>query len=107
MRSEVDLPTFVAAYRDGALVIDVRELGEYAEGHVPGAVPIPMGEVAARAGELPRGVPVYVICASGNRSLAAADYLVRAGVDARSVAGGTAAWSRTGHPVTRGIRATA
>jgi len=107
VRSEVDLSTFVAAHRDGALVIDVRELGEYADGHVPGAVPIPMGEVAARAGELPRGVPVYLICASGNRSLAAADYLVRVGVDARSVAGGTTAWARTGHPVTRGTRATA
>ena len=107
MRPEVDLSTFAAAHRDGALVIDVREPAEYADGHVSRAVPMPLGEVAARVGELPRGVPVYVICASGNRSLAAADYLVRAGVDARSVAGGTAAWLRAGHPVIRGTRATA
>jgi rhodanese-related sulfurtransferase len=40
-------------------------------------------------------------------AFAAAEQLVRAGVDARSVAGGTAAWTRAGHPVTRGTRATA
>jgi rhodanese-related sulfurtransferase len=51
-------------------------------------------------------VPVYVICASGNRSLAAADYLIRTGIDARSVAGGTAAWQRAGLPVVRGTRTT-
>ncbi|WP_233624545.1 rhodanese-like domain-containing protein [Actinoplanes sp. ATCC 53533] len=107
MRPEVHLTAFATAHRDGAVVIDVREPAEYAAGHVDGAVLIPVGDVVARAGELPRGVPVYVICASGNRSLAAADYLVRVGIDARSVAGGTAAWLRAGHPVTRGTRTTA
>lgn len=107
MRPEVDLSTFAAAHRDGGIVVDVREPAEYAAGHVSRAVPMPIGEVVARAGELPRGVPVYVICAGGNRSLAAADYLVRVGVDARSVAGGTAAWLCAGHPVIRGTRTTA
>ena len=107
MRPEVDLPTFAAAHHDGAIVIDVREPAEYATGHVSGAKPIPLGAVAARAGELPRGVPVYVICAGGARSLTAAEQLIRAGVDARSVAGGTSAWLRAGHPVTQGARATA
>jgi len=107
VRPEVDLPTFTVAHRGGAFVVDVREPMECAGGHVSGAVPMPLGDVAARAGELPRGVPVYVICASGNRSLAAADYLTRVGVDARSVAGGTAAWLRAGHPVVRGTRTTA
>ncbi|GAA2636585.1 rhodanese-like domain-containing protein [Paractinoplanes durhamensis] len=107
MRPEVDLPTFAAAHRDGALVIDVREPSEYVTGHVSGAVPMPLGQVTARVGELPRGVPVYVICAGGNRSLTAADHLIRAGVDARSVAGGTAAWLRAGHRIVRGARTTA
>jgi rhodanese-related sulfurtransferase len=107
MRREVDLSTFAAAHRAGAAVIDVREPVEYADGHVPGAVLVPLGQVAGRAGELPRGVPVYVICASGNRSLTAAKVLVRAGVDAWSVAGGTGAWQRAGGPVLRGARATA
>jgi rhodanese-related sulfurtransferase len=49
--------------------------------------------------------PVYVICATGNRSLTAADFLARAGVDAWSVAGGTAGWQRAGHQVIRGAHA--
>ena len=103
MRPEVDLSTFAAAHRNGVLVIDVREPIEYAHGHVPGAVSIPLGSLVTRGRELPRGgVPVHVICASGNRSLAAAEYLLRIGVDARSVAGGTAAWLRAGHPVVCG-----
>jgi rhodanese-related sulfurtransferase len=104
---EVDLATFAAAHQGGAVVIDVREPYEYLGGHVPGSQPIPMGQLPARLRELPHGVPVYVICASGNRSLAAADFAARAGIDAWSVAGGTAAWQRAGHPVVRGARAAA
>jgi len=102
---EVDLAAFAAAHRDGATVIDVREPFEYVTGHVPRAALIPMGRLASRLADLPRGRPVFLICASGNRSLAAADYLARAGVDAWSVAGGTGAWSRAGHPVIRGSAA--
>lgn len=101
---EVDLPTFAAAHADGALVIDVREPGEYVSGHVPGARLMPMGRLPQHLAELPRGRRVYLICASGNRSLAAADFLARAGIDAMSVAGGTGAWQRTGKPVIFGSR---
>ncbi len=104
---EVDLATFAAARRDGATVIDVREPYEYLGGHVPGAELVPLGRLPGHVGGLPRGVPVYVICATGNRSLAAADFLARAGVDAWSVAGGTGAWARAGHPTVRGHRAAA
>ena len=104
---EVDLATFAVRHRDGAVVIDVREPFEYVTGHVPGAQPMPLAQLAARSGELPRDVPVYVVCASGNRSLMAAGLLHRAGIDAWSVAGGTAAWQRTGHPIVRGRRAAA
>ncbi len=104
---EVDLARFAAAHRDGAMVIDVREPFEYVAGHVPGADLVPMNQLPARTAELPRDVPVYVICASGNRSLAAADDLARAGVDAWSVAGGTTGWARAGHPVIRGVHAAA
>ncbi|MEU4421557.1 rhodanese-like domain-containing protein [Actinoplanes sp. NPDC024001] len=102
---EVDVVTF-AAHRDGAVVIDVREPFEYLSGHVPGAELVPLARLAARIGDLPKDRPVYVICASGNRSLTAAGLLHRAGIDAWSVAGGTAAWQRAGHPVVRGRHAT-
>ncbi|MGE5827112.1 MAG: rhodanese-like domain-containing protein [Micromonosporaceae bacterium] len=102
---EVDQTVFVAAHSGGAVVIDVREPDEYMAGHVPGADLVPLSRLTSQVSRLPRGVPVYVICASGNRSLAAADFLARAGVDAWSVAGGTGAWVRAGRPVVRGHRA--
>ncbi len=96
-----------AAAADGATVVDVREPGEYVGGHVPGALLMPMGQLPSRAGELDRHHPVYVICASGNRSRAMSDYLVRSGFDARSVDGGTAAWAASGRPVVTGAKPSA
>jgi rhodanese-related sulfurtransferase len=101
---EVSLNAFVAAHAGGAIVIDVREPYEYTEGHVPGARLVPMGRLAQVRSELPRTEAVYLICASGNRSLAAADFLAQAGIQALSVAGGTGAWLRAGKPIVRGAR---
>lgn len=102
MVQEVDVHTLAAAHADGALVIDVREPFEYVSGHVPGARLIPLDAVPQRAGDVPMGQPVYLICASGNRSRTAASWLTLAGVDARSVAGGTAGWVEAGFPVVTG-----
>ncbi|NUT33421.1 MAG: rhodanese-like domain-containing protein [Hamadaea sp.] len=101
---EVDQAAFAAAHAAGAVVIDVREPGEYAAGHVPGARLMPLGRLSRHLPDLPRDQRIYVICASGNRSLAAADFLARAGLDAVSVAGGTGAWQRAGRPVVLGTR---
>ncbi len=99
---EVDLGTFATAHAAGAVVIDVREPHEYLAGHVPGARPIPMARLSDHADALPRGATVYVICASGNRSLAAADFLAHMGIEAISVAGGTGAWARAGRQIILG-----
>ena len=50
---EVDIPTLRAALDQGAFLLDVREPHEYEEVHVPGAVLIPLGQVADRVDELP------------------------------------------------------
>ncbi|MEU3282599.1 rhodanese-like domain-containing protein [Streptomyces antibioticus] len=102
MAREVTQEAFAAARAGGALVVDVREADEYAAGHVPGARPMPLRTVPARCGELPAGRPVYVICASGNRSRTAADWMTSRGIDAYSVTGGTGAWARSGGAVTAG-----
>jgi rhodanese-related sulfurtransferase len=104
-RLEVQVSEAAPASKDGATVIDVREPWEFAAGHVPGAVLMPLGSLSQHAGDLPRGRRIYVICASGNRSLVAADALVRAGFDAVSVAGGMAAWRSAGQPVVAGSQA--
>lgn len=102
MVPEVDLHTFAAARADGAFVIDVRESWEYVAGHVPGARLIPLAQLPQHTGELPADEPVFVICASGNRSWTAAQWLIQRGLDARSVAGGTGDWAARGLPVVRG-----
>ncbi len=90
------------ATQAGALVLDVREPFEFAEGHVEGAVLVPLATVAARAGEFPKDEPVYVFCRTGNRSLQAAQTLVAAGyTDVRNVEGGIVAWTAARLPVTR------
>lgn len=99
---EITVTQLADALDNGATIIDVREPAEYAEGHVPGVTLIPMGHLPARTGELDRTKPVYVICASGNRSAAMTDYLTAAGFDAASVAGGTTAWERAGRRIERG-----
>lgn len=91
-----------AEQADRATVVDVRERDEYVAGRVPGVVSIPMGQLADRVHDLDRSRPLYVICASGNRSAAMTDFLTAAGFDARNVAGGTSAWIRAGRPVERG-----
>ena len=100
---EIDIEQFATA-RSLGTVVDVRERHEYAAGHVSDALPIPMGQLTARAHELDRSRPVYVICATGNRSLAMTDLLRAAGFDAWSVTGGTTAWARSGRPVEGGVR---
>lgn len=102
MVTEVDLDELERAHATGATLIDVRDSDEYAAGHVPGAQLMPLGVVPDRANELPTDQPVYVICGSGGRSSQAAQYLTGAGVDARSVAGGTSAWASSGRPVETG-----
>jgi hydroxyacylglutathione hydrolase len=84
------------------LVVDVRRPAEHAAGHVPGAVNLPVDEIAARAGELDRTRPIAVTCAGGYRSAAAAGILERAGFTlAADLLGGTTAWIAAGLPVDR------
>jgi rhodanese-related sulfurtransferase len=100
---EVDVDTLAEAHAEGAVVLDVRNPDEYEAGHVPGAKLIPLGELGARQEEIPDGDPIYVVCASGGRSLTATKAMVQAGYRAVSVAGGTKAWVETGRPVVTGI----
>jgi rhodanese-related sulfurtransferase len=99
---EVDIDQFAQAHAEGATVVDVREAREYVTGHVAGAELIPMGYVPSQMARLPKDEPVYLICRSGNRSLAMADFLIAAGFDARSVAGGVVAWTESGRAVVEG-----
>lgn len=84
------------------VVIDVRESWEYAQGHIPGARLISLGEFARHTDELDPKQPVAVICASGSRSQSAAALLGQKGFDTvYNVVGGTFNWMQHGLPVER------
>ena len=84
------------------LIVDVRQPEEYAQGHVPGAKLIPLGQLESKLAEIPDNAPVYVICRSGSRSKTASDILVKNGkIDVRNVQGGTLAWQAAGYTVNR------
>lgn len=100
--TEVTQDEFVAAHESGMPVVDVRSPDEYAAGHVPGAVNIPLDEVDARSAEFTAAAPMHVICQSGGRSMKASEALAARGVPAMSVAGGTKGWIDAGRPVVTG-----
>jgi rhodanese-related sulfurtransferase len=83
-----------------AVMVDVREPEEIAESAVPGTINIPLGQLDARASEVPTGTPVLVFCRSGNRSQEGAAILAAKGYDASTVEGGIIAWSAAGLPTT-------
>ncbi len=62
-------------------LVDVRQPGEYAKGHLPGARLIPLGELAKRTAELDQDKSIIVYCRSGVRSKTACQILTRLGLD--------------------------
>jgi rhodanese-related sulfurtransferase/acyl-coenzyme A thioesterase PaaI-like protein len=99
---EVDIGQLEKARAEGTPLVDVRELDEYVAGHVPGAIFLPMSEIAERSDEVPADGPVYVICHVGGRSLKVVNWLRTKGVDAYSVDGGTKAWADSGREIVTG-----
>jgi sulfur-carrier protein adenylyltransferase/sulfurtransferase len=91
----------VLAGADRPLVIDVRELDEWAEGRIPGAVHIPRGFLESRIEQAvpDRAQPVLLYCAGGSRSAFAAKALGELGYEnVTSLAGGYTDWKRSGLP---------
>ena len=86
----------VAELPSGAYLIDVREADEWACGHAPDAVHLPLSELAARVAEVPGEQPVYVICKVGGRSEQAVNYLNQLGRSTVNVSGGMLAWQAAG-----------
>lgn len=86
--------------RDGVPLIDVREADEYAAGHVPGAVNLPMSQLGDLIDQLPEG-SFDVICQAGGRSARVVEALEARGYDATNVEGGTGEWIAAGYDVER------
>jgi rhodanese-related sulfurtransferase len=82
-----------------AVLLDVREDDEWAAGHAPRAVHIPMGEIPGRLADLPSDGNLYVICRAGGRSARATAYLNSNGWTAVNVDGGMQSWAAAGYPL--------
>jgi len=65
--------------KNGAILVDVRSAGEFANGNAPGTINIPLQELGSRLGEIPKSSPVVLGCASGTRSGMAKMMLKRKG----------------------------
>ncbi len=89
--------------REDALMVDIREQGEYSRGHVAGSRHIPLAQFDKRLGELDRfkDKPIIIHCASGNRAHTACSTLKKAGFEkVFSLSGGISGWEQAGLPVT-------
>jgi rhodanese-related sulfurtransferase len=89
--------------REDALVLDVRETGEWGSGHITGARHITLGQLDKRLSELDKfkEKPIIVVCATGNRSSSACGQLKKHGFGkVFSLGGGISAWRDANLPLT-------
>lgn len=90
--------------REDAIVVDVRDQGEYAQGHIPNARHLPLAELERRSGELEKfkDRPLILCCASGARSASAVAQLKKAGFGKiYNLRGGLMEWEKAGQPISR------
>ena len=85
-----------------AVVLDVRKRSEWDEGHLAGAIHVPLGDVPGAVSSLPTGTTIILQCESGSRSAIAASVLrARGRHDIANLSGGINAWKNAGLPVER------
>ncbi len=89
--------------REAVQLIDVRSPGEFAGGHIPGAVNVPINRLRSALPTLTidHGRPVIAICQTAHRSPPAVRLLKQAGFDAQQLRGGMISWNRAKFPTTK------
>jgi rhodanese-related sulfurtransferase len=87
-----------------SLLVDVRSASEFASGHIPGAVNIPMDQIEARVDDLDHNLPIVLICQTGKRARMTAGLLEPCGRQVAVLDGGTKAWINAGLPVVASVR---
>ena len=107
--SDVSQPHFAnidsESYRDNFqpgdhILVDVREDFEWVQGHLPGAIHIPLNQIPDRLDEIPTDMPVVMVCASGNRSYRSSQFLIHNGyMEVYNLSDGTHGWMAKGLPV--------
>jgi rhodanese-related sulfurtransferase len=100
---EISVPQASTMRDKGAFILDVREVSEWQQFHIPGATLIPLGELPNRLTEVPKDRQVVVVCRTGHRSAQGRDILLNAGYpQVTSMAGGVTEWQSQGLPIASG-----
>jgi rhodanese-related sulfurtransferase len=104
MYTDIDLETYLADFADKIgteyQLIDVREIDEYTEGHLPNATNIPLSILEQHSSAVSKETPVVLVCARGGRSAMAAEYLASIGYTGLyNLEGGTLNYIMQGHPI--------
>ncbi|MFI5086320.1 MAG: rhodanese-like domain-containing protein [Actinomycetales bacterium] len=98
--SEIESPSVnVEALGTDVRILDVREDYEWEEGHIDGALHIPLGQLPERLDELDPDEDLHIVCRSGGRSFRATQWLNDNGYTAVNVNGGMGAWLDAGKPM--------
>jgi rhodanese-related sulfurtransferase len=103
---EIEASQLAEKIAAGFKVVDVREVDEYTDGHIPGAIHVPLQTVPDNLESFRSDQDVFVVCQVGGRSGKACQYLIDQGVtNVVNVAGGTSGWILLGNGVHSGTDA--
>lgn len=103
---EIEVSQLAEKIAAGFKVVDVREVDEYTDGHIPGAIHVPLQTVPDNLESFRSEQDVFVVCQVGGRSGKACQYLIDQGItNVVNVAGGTSGWILLGNGVNSGTTA--
>lgn len=88
LRGDQQIADWKELLPESALLVDVRDPDEFEEGHIPGAINLPLNELRSRLGELPRDKDLWLYCRVGQRGYYAARLLMQHGFKAKNLSGG-------------------
>jgi rhodanese-related sulfurtransferase len=89
----------------GRRIIDVRSANEFASGHLPGAINIPLEQLEMRGGDLEGCSEFLLVCQGGTRAKIGAGWMAQCGKTVLVLEGGTGAWKQAGLPLVRSVAA--
>jgi len=93
LKGDMPLADWAALEQTDALLLDVREPDEFAQGHLPNAINIPLSQLRSRRGELPQDREIWICCAVGQRAYYALRFLTQRGHRAQNLSGGYATYN--------------